>query len=267
LNPTLLTDAELAIAAAHAAGAGIMRAFGTGLEVTMKSPDQPLTQADLAADRLLKDMLLSARPGYGWLSEETADSSERLLHKTIWVVDPIDGTRSFIANRPEFSVSIAVATRGAPDVGVIHNPATGEMFWGVRGGGAWERTSEGDVRLTVRAASPQPSLLGSRSEIRKGAFDAYQPQFEVSGVGSTAYKMALVAAGKADGFISRGPKAEWDVCAGVLLVEEAGGVATDAYGNPITFNCESTSVRGVLTANRSAHPKLLEIAMKLPGEN
>lgn len=261
-HTTLMTDAELAIAAALAAGVGIMRAFGTGLEVTMKSPDQPLTEADLAADRLLKDMLLSARPGYGWLSEETADSPARLLHKTIWVVDPIDGTRSFIANRPEFSISIALSVSGAPAVGVIHNPATGELFWGVRGGGAWERKSSGDVRMAVRAASTRPTLLASRSEIRKGAFEPYDPFFDVSGMGSTAYKMALVAAGRTDGFISRGPKAEWDVCAGALLVEEAGGSASDAYGKHITFNCENPSVRGVIAATNDSHPKLLEIALK-----
>lgn len=256
-------DAELAITAAIAAGTGIMRVFGTDLEVTHKSPDQPLTEADLAADRLLKDMLTSARPGYGWLSEETADNPKRLELARLWVVDPIDGTRSFIARRPEFSISIAMAERGMPVVGVVHNPATGELFWSVRGGGAWERTSSGDVRLCVRAASSSlPLILASRSEISKGLFDAYSGRWQVTGIGSTAYKMALVAAGKADAFLSRGPKAEWDVCAGALIIEEAGGVVTDADGGALSFNRPDPSVQGILVATPHQHAAILEFGVK-----
>jgi myo-inositol-1(or 4)-monophosphatase len=252
-------DVELAITAALAAGAGIMQSFGSDLKVTFKSPDQPLTEADLAADRLLTKMLMSARPGYGWLSEETADNPRRLELANLWVVDPIDGTRSFIAHRPEFSISIALAERGEPVVGVIHNPATGELYWSVRGGGAWERTASGDVRLAVRATSSHmPLLIASRSEISRGAFDAFSGSWEVRGIGSTAYKMALVAAGKADAFLSRGPKSEWDVCAGALIVEEAGGVATDADGGPLVFNRADTSVKGILVATQKRHSAILK---------
>jgi myo-inositol-1(or 4)-monophosphatase len=254
-------DVELAIAAALAAGEGIMQLFGTDMEVTHKSPDQPLTAADLAADRLLKDMLTGARPDYGWLSEETADDPIRQQREAIFVVDPIDGTRSFVARRPEFSVSIAVAERGAPIAGVVHNPATGELYWAVRGGGAWQRTTEGDVRMAVRdGGGVRAVLLASRGEIAKGAFVPYGEQWHIEGIGSTAYKMARVAAGLADGFLSRGPKSEWDVCAGVLLVSEAGGEVTDANGGPITFNRADPHVRGVLCATAEQHPMLLHLS-------
>ncbi len=254
-------NAELAIAAALAAGDGIMRVFGTDMEVTHKSADQPLTEADLAADRLLKRMLMSARPGYGWLSEETADSADRLDRVNVWVVDPIDGTRSFIAGRREFAVSVALAERGAPVAGAVLNPATGELYWAVRGGGAWQRTGDVDRRLHVSSASAaKPVLLASRSEIARGAFAPYEAGWTVEGVGSTAYKMARVAAGHADGFLSRGPKSEWDVCAGALILAEAGAVATDADGAPLVFNRTDPSVRGVLCATPSGHPRLLTMS-------
>jgi myo-inositol-1(or 4)-monophosphatase len=260
-------DVQLAIAAARAAGVVIMRSFGTDLDVTMKSPDQPLTAADLAADRLLTDMLRSARPGYGWLSEETADNPSRLSLSHVWITDPIDGTRSFIAKRPEFSISIALSVRGAPVVGVIHNPATGELFWAERGAGAWEQTASGDVRLAVLPESEErPEMLASRSEIKRGEFTTFAPLWDVAGVGSTAYKMALVAAGRGTAFLSRGPKAEWDVCAGVLIVEEAGGIVTDALGATLSFNRPDPSVRGVIASAPGRHAEIVEQAARLTEE-
>jgi myo-inositol-1(or 4)-monophosphatase len=256
-------DAELAIAAALAAGVGIMSVFGTEMEVTHKSADQPLTEADLAADRLLRSMLMSGRPGYGWLSEETADSGERLERAFVWVVDPIDGTRSFVAQRPEFSVSVALAERGQPVVGVVHNPATGELYWAVKGGGAWQRTDGTDRQLAPRAheqAAGRPLIFASRSEIARGAFDGYRERWDIEGVGSTAYKMALVAGGRADGFLSRGPKSEWDVCAGALICEEAGAIATDAQGEALAFNRPDPHVRGVLCATSEEHAFILKLS-------
>lgn len=116
-------DLVLALDAARAAAEVVRSYIGRNLGVRHKSPDQPLTEADLAADRLLRERLLAARPDYGWLSEETADSEERLGRQSVWIVDPIDGTRSFIAGRPEFSISVGLAVNGTPRVGVIVNPA------------------------------------------------------------------------------------------------------------------------------------------------
>ncbi|HEX6693518.1 MAG TPA: 3'(2'),5'-bisphosphate nucleotidase CysQ [Longimicrobiales bacterium] len=253
-------DAELAIAAALEAGRGIMRVFGTDMAVQHKSPDQPLTEADLEADRLLADILRGARPSYGWLSEETADNSDRLAVSNVWVVDPIDGTRSFIAHRPEFAVSVALASEGAPVVGVVHNPATGELYWAGAGIGAWRRIDHVDERIRAGTGhTAKPTLLASRTEIARGEFDAYRDGWDIGPVGSTAYKMARVAAGHADAFLSRGPKSEWDVCAGVLILREAGAVVTDARGGEMTFNNRDPSVRGVLAATAAQHPALLAI--------
>src|SRR5512135_2883144 len=121
-------DVALAAAAALEAGRAAMSRFGSDLVVTHKAPDQPLTEADLEANRILHERLVGARPDYGWLSEETADDPERLERERVWIVDPIDGTRSFIAGRPEFSISVGVVERGRPMVGVVLNPATGELY-------------------------------------------------------------------------------------------------------------------------------------------
>lgn len=258
-------DLDLALEAVAAAGRVIMRTFRTDPEVHHKSPDQPVTEADLQADALLAERLLEDRPDYGWLSEETVDRPARLERSRVWVVDPIDGTRSFIEGYAEFGVSVGLVEDGAPVVGVIHNPARDEMFWAIRGGGAFLRTGPGEVvrlRVAAEEAGDPPSLLASRSEIGRGDFETFGDH-ALHELGSTACKMAGVAAGRGHGFLSRGPKSEWDVAAGVLIVEEAGGVATDAEGRIVVFNRPDPSVRGILAAAPWLHGDLLRRARGL----
>ena len=240
-----------------------MRWFGTEPHVHHKSPDQPVTEADLAADRLLRETLLRARPSYGWLSEETADDNARLDRTRVWVVDPIDGTRSFIAGRPEFSISVGLVENGQPVVGVVLNPALDEVYWAVRGAGAWGATAGGPARLLcVRSGDDDaPTLVASRSEMWAGDIEpilaALPRDWQVELLGSTAFKMARIAAGRGDAFISRGPKSEWDVCAGALLVELAGGRATDLEGRTFRFNRRRTERRGTVAAAARFHEPLL----------
>jgi myo-inositol-1(or 4)-monophosphatase len=286
-------DLELAIAAARRAGSVIMRHFGTELDVQHKGEDQPLTRADLEADALLRDELLGPRAEYGWLSEETADTPDRLGRRRVWIVDPLDGTRSFIAGRPEFAVSIGLVEDGAVMVGVVFNPARGELYHAIRGGGAFLRVSgAGPRRLRVSPgaadavteagqtgavaapghAAETPlkrdgrtcSVLASRSEIGLGSFDLLGAGWVVLPVGSTAYKMACVAAGRADAFLSRGPKSEWDVCAGTLIVSEAGGRVTDGAGTEPAFNRIHTDLVGTLATNGVVHDVLLRLNAALP---
>ncbi len=262
-------DLELAISAARSAAEAVMRWFGLPLEVVHKSPDQPLTKADLEADRIIRDLLIGARPEYGWLSEETADSPERLERETVWIVDPIDGTRSFIAGRREFSISIGLAHKGEAVLGVVCNPATGEYYWSAKGEGAFMAHGTEKPRRMMLSSGVQlrdkPVLLASRSEISRGDFDSMRSGWEFKPLGSTAYKLAGVASGAGDVFFSRGPKSEWDVCAGALLVEEAGGVATDLFGEPFRYNKPQPSVRGTAaSSNRDLHDRVLREITKLP---
>jgi myo-inositol-1(or 4)-monophosphatase len=260
-------DLELATRAARAAGEIAMHYFGSELVVQHKSPDQPLTVADLEADARLREVLLSARPEDGWLSEETQDTPERLHRRRVWIVDPIDGTRSFIAGRPEFAISIGLAEEGAVVVGVVYNPARQELFWGIRGAGAYvQQGSSVAERLSVsdHTAGQEAVLLASRSEIAAGEFDPFHGHWQIEPLGSTAYKLARVAWGWGDVFLSRGPKSEWDVCGGVLLVQEAGGRVTDVDGREPRFNRADACVDGVIATNGVLHDALLQWTRTLP---
>jgi myo-inositol-1(or 4)-monophosphatase len=261
-------DLDLARAAARSAAEAVMGWFGTPMDVVLKSPDQPLTKADLLADRIIKDILLGARPSYGWLSEETADSAERLEREMVWIVDPIDGTRSFIAGRPEFSISIGLARSGAVVLGVVCNPATQEYYWSSKGDGAFMAQGDGEVRMLSLAPCPpqnrKPIILASRNELSRGDFDSLRDEWEIKPLGSTAYKLAGVASGLGDVFFSRGPKSEWDVCAGALLVEEAGGVATDLFGEPFSYNKLEPFVSGVAASSGGLHRHVVNKITKLP---
>jgi myo-inositol-1(or 4)-monophosphatase len=260
-------DVALAIEAARRAGEVVMRFFGRDIAVTHKAPDQPLTEADLAADALLRELLMRARPEYGWLSEETQDRPDRLAKQRVWIVDPIDGTRSFIAKRPEFAISIGLVDDGAPIVGVVYNPARDEMFHATRGGGAFIERGGGPptrLRVSTRELADGVSMLASRSEIAAGEFDGFRDVWRIQPAGSTAYKLARIAESHGDAFVSRGPKSEWDMCAGVLLVSEAGGRATDLTGLPTRFNRADPYVHGMLATNGTLHDALLATIENMP---
>jgi myo-inositol-1(or 4)-monophosphatase len=245
---TLPPELDLALAATRHAGRLVMRHFGRLERVEYKAPGQPVTAADLEADRSLRAALLAGAPGTAWLSEETADGPERLRHERVWVVDPIDGTNSFVHGIPEFVISVALVEDGEPLLGVVHNPASGEMYHAVRGRGAWR---DGEP---IRVAPPPGEgeswkLLSSRSELKQGELAAFRPPtWEIVPMGSTAYRMAKVADGTGHVFFTRSIKGEWDVCAASLLLREAGGVAARSDGRPYLFNRPTPRLAGVLAA-------------------
>jgi myo-inositol-1(or 4)-monophosphatase len=251
-------DLDLARAAAVEAGRAIMQWFGKKHEVTYKSPDQPLTHADLESDRILHERLLGGRPTYGWLSEESADQPDRLTREYVWIVDPIDGTRSFIAGRPEFAISIALAENGTPVVGVVSNPATGELFWAIRGLGAFDDAGQ-RLHVSTTPAAEGATLIASRSELAANEFTDFGDEWRITPLGSTAYKLAHIAAGHGDVFLSRGPKSEWDTCAGELIVHEAGGRVTDLQGRAIQYNQPDPRLVGVVGTNGLLHETVLNI--------
>lgn len=244
-------DLELALRAVRAAGEAVMGAFRSGAEVRYKGPDQPVTDADLAADRLLREALQGERPEYGWLSEETADSPERLSRERVWVVDPIDGTRSYVDGRAEFSLVVGLAVRGRAVLGVVYNPATGELYHAAEGGGAFL----GGEPIRAGGDSGRRVLLASRSEIRRGELAAFG-DWSLHPLGSTAYKMAKVADGTGDVFLSRGPKSEWDVCGAEVVVREAGGRVADSLGGELRYNRPDPRVRGVIAARPGVYEEV-----------
>jgi myo-inositol-1(or 4)-monophosphatase len=235
------------IGIALAAGKAIMAFYQDSFSVRDKTPDNPVTDADLAADALLRDQLRRLLPEAGWLSEETADSPQRLQRDLVWVVDPLDGTKEFVLGIPEFAVSIALVEETTPRLAVVHNPVSGELYSANKGYGAFL-----DGRPIAVTATNELTLArvdASRSERGRGEFEPFDGLVTLKTMGSIAYKLARVAAGRADATWSRGPKNEWDICAGALLVEEAGGRCTDLDGLPFRFNRAVPRVSGIIATN------------------
>lgn len=208
-----------------------------------KDGGDPVTAADLALDTVLKDALL--RPDEGWLSEETVDHPDRLARRRVWIVDPIDGTREFIEGVPEWCISVALAVDGVPVAGGICNPAADQLFFGGIGCGV---TLNGKpASLSDKEDLADARVLASRSEIRKGLWQRFETApFEVVPSGSIAYKLACVAAGLADVTMTLAPKNEWDIAAGVCLIDAANGETFDLSQHPRRFNQPDPLINGLL---------------------
>jgi myo-inositol-1(or 4)-monophosphatase len=252
---------EIALAkkAARAAGDILRRYWRSGgFTVGSKGKDNPVTEADLEADRALKKMLHDPFPEYGWLSEETADSEKRLDCQRVWIVDPLDGTKEFITGIPEFCVAVALVDGGQPVLGVTYNPIRREMFWSARGMGCHLNSQR--VHVTRTRVLRRANVLASRSETARGEWEVFHGRLKVSPTGSVAYKLALVAAGKADATFTRSPKSEWDIASGAALIAEAGGTMTDIHGNPLVFNQRFVRVQGMIADNKVLHEQLVQIA-------
>lgn len=234
-------ELDCALGAAHQAGELIARYFREGAKTWEKSENNPVTQADLDADALIRRVLSTAYPDDGLLTEESEDDLSRLDRERVWIVDPIDGTREFTKSIPEFAVSIGLAVDGVPVLGVVHNPIANVTVAGRTGAGV---TKNGEPAGISQCVSLQHARIAtSRSENKDGRLEAYAPIFgELVPMGSIAWKLALVACGEFDFNFSVKPKSEWDVCAGDFLVHEAGGVYVDFEGERLGYN-ERSSVR------------------------
>ncbi len=252
---------ELALAKKAARAAGeILRGYWRrgGYKIGSKGHDNPVTAADLEADRAIKNLLRDPFPGYGWLSEETADNDERLECRRVWIVDPLDGTKEFIKGIPEFAVAIGLVEDGVPVLGVTYNPIKREMYWAARGVGCHLNTRR--VRVTRTRTLKRATVLASRSETARGEWHGFRGMLKVSPTGSVAYKLAMVAAGKADATFTRSPKSEWDIASGAALVIEAGGTITDIKGREIRLNRRNVKLEGLIADNTALHAALMKVA-------
>ena len=246
----LQPDLELAVQAAREAGIQTLEYFGGQYEIEDKGGGDPLTTADLAANTAISERLRSARPDYGWLSEETVDDKTRLSCQKTWIVDPIDGTREFVKGIPEYVVCVALCDSGVPTVGVIYNPARDALYAAVHQGGAFLNGKR--IFCSETSSLTVATSIVSRSEDKRGEINSFRPHLgPVTPVGSVAYKLALVAAGGSDMNFSVQPKNEWDVCAGDLLIREAGGHMLDLQGNVRHYNQADPLIRGGLVAGNT----------------
>ena len=215
----------------------------------------PVTVADLAVNAMLENALQSARPDYGWLSEETEDSTARLGTTRQFVVDPIDGTRAFIDGSKDWAHSLAVVENGRPVAAAVYLPMHDMMFTASRTGGA--RLNGRDVRVSSPARLEDAVVLGARPNF-EGRFwrDGTPPPVKRAFRSSLAYRLCLVAQGRFDGMITLRPSWEWDIAAGALIAAEAGAVVTDPFGKALRFNNAEPKVPGVLLGGALLHQAL-----------
>ena len=251
-------DLTLLIDAARKAGA-VARGFVGATAKRWDKPDNagPVTEADLAVNDLLLSELRSARHDYGWLSEETEDNTDRLSHERVFIIDPIDGTRSFVEGSDTWAHSLAVAEGGAVTAAVVYLPMRDMLYAAHRGGGATLngapiRTSEVGKLAEATVLAARPALVAERWH--GGA----APVFKRSYRPSLAYRMALVADASFDAMITLRRTWEWDIAAGTLIVAEAGGSCTTATGAPLRFNNRDPRVDGIVAGGPSVQRALID---------
>ena len=237
------------------AAVDVLRGFrAETVRVDHKPGAGPVTEADRAVNDILARMLPA--DDEGWLSEESRDDPARLGKRRVWAVDPLDGTREFVAGIPEWCVSVGLLEDGQPVAGGVANPATGEVFLGSLDSGV---TYNGrPARVSDRSGLDGAVVLASRSEFDRGEWERFRDAaFTVRPVGSVAYKLALVAAGLADATWTLVPKHEWDVAAGAALVRAGGGSVHAQDGSLPMFNQPQPRLTGLI-----AHPPALRAAVR-----
>lgn len=221
-------------------------------EIRRKADGQPVTLADLEADDYLRATL--PREGEGWLSEESEDDLVRLERSAVWIVDPLDGTKEFIHGIDEWSISIGFCIDGEPCAGGIFNPVTDELIVGAAGAGVFLGTEPSGPSSTQ--SLDEALVVASRNELRRGEWSRFESEpFTIRGVGSVAYKLALVACGRADAMWTFLPKNEWDVAAGVALLRAGNGAVWRPDDERLQFNRRHARLPGIVaTAPRLEQP-------------
>lgn len=254
---TAARDLELILDAAREAGELAVKLRAAGLTTEYKPGDAtPVTNADLAADALLKARLSAARPEYGWLSEETADDPARLSKQRLFVVDPIDGTRAFLKDRPWWAVSIAVVDGHDVLAGVVFAPQLDETYAATAGGGA---TLNGQsITASACDAVEGCGMVGDSRMFTHPAWPVPWPEMRVESRNSTAYRMCLVASGAFDAALALVAKADWDLAAADLIAREAGAWCGDHLGRAFSYNGTVPAQPSLLCAAPHLAPLILE---------
>jgi myo-inositol-1(or 4)-monophosphatase len=235
------------------AGAIAFAAFGKSIKTWVKEHNSPVTEADIAVDIMLRECLTTIAPDAGWLSEETEDDLARLEASRVWIVDPIDGTRAFMAGLPDWAISVALVEARRPVVAALYVPVTDEFFAAVAGAGA----TRNGVPIT---ASPGGAIEGARIGGPRGFLDriaAVAPPFTIPPrIHSLALRLARVADGTIDAAFASQTSRDWDLAAADLLVHEAGGALTTAGGMTLAYNGVTTAHDILVAAGRERHQAL-----------
>jgi myo-inositol-1(or 4)-monophosphatase len=256
LHPDNLTrDAALLTEAVREAGRLALSLFRTDLKNWTKGASSPVSEADIAVNELIASRLRAARPEYGWLSEESADDEVRLRKRLVWIVDPIDGTRAYLAGREDWCVSVALVADAQPVVAVVFAPVTNEFFFAQSGqgtllNGAAVHATTGIELNFPRIAGPKP--LVERLN-RSGGEISLHPR-----IGSLALRLCRVAEGRLDAAFAGGQSRDWDLAAANLIVQEANGSMTALSGETILYNRREVTHGILVAAGRDRHADIVE---------
>ena len=262
-RPDPQSDTELLLAAADAAGEIACRHFQTPIEVIAKPGDLgPVTAVDLEIDRMLRARLSAARPDYGWLSEESDDGEARLTAERVFLVDPIDGTRSFIAGEPGFAVALAVVERARPIAAVVHLPARRQTYSATIGQGAFRDGLP--IAVSREDRVEKATVLTARKQMLPEHWPGGLPPMERHFRSSLAWRMCLVAEGRFDAMLTFRQAFEWDIAAGALIAAEAGGRVTDGLGAELRFNSPQAMQDGVIAAPPALHRRIMAHRLAQP---
>ncbi|HFC05162.1 MAG TPA: 3'(2'),5'-bisphosphate nucleotidase CysQ [Rhizobiales bacterium] len=256
-NKVISDDRQLLDRAIRQAGELALKYYNSCTKSWDKSDGTPVTEADLAVDEYLKETLMQDRPDYGWLSEETTDNSDRLSRKRVWIVDPIDGTRSFVERTGEWCISIALVEEGKPVLARIFRPLANDMYEAVPGGGA---TLNGKIIVTTERQELENCRMMTRGRVLQSSrWSKPWPHMQTGIATSLALRLCLVADGRFDATIALGDKCDWDLAAGDLIVREAGGCVTNIFGQNLLYNQEQTrQPGGLVAAGKALHAKILQ---------
>jgi myo-inositol-1(or 4)-monophosphatase len=251
----LARDGALLKGTVREAGALALSLFRTELKNWTKGASSPVSEADIAVNDLLESRLRSATPDYGWLSEESADDPLRLGKHLVWIVDPIDGTRGYLAGREDWCVSVALVEDESPILAAVFAPATDEFFFAARGQGAFRNdvalhATSGTELDFSRVAGPKPLV----ERLRKTTEDiVLHPR-----IGSLALRLCRVADGRLDAAFAGGQSRDWDLAAADLIVHEADGNMTALSGEAISYNRPEVTHGVLVAAGRDRHAGIIE---------
>jgi myo-inositol-1(or 4)-monophosphatase len=248
-------DAALLTDTVREAGALALSLFRTELKNWTKGASSPVSEADIRVNDLLESRLRSATPDYGWLSEESVDDEARLEKRLVWIVDPIDGTRGYLAGREDWCVSVALVENGSALLAAVFAPASDEFFFAMRGQGAVRNTvpvlaTSGTELDFSRVAGPKP--LVERLSRQTGEI-VLHPR-----IGSLALRLCRVAQGSLDAAFAGGQSRDWDLAAANLIVQEANGNMTALSGDAILYNRREVTHGVLVAAGRDRHASIVE---------
>lgn len=262
-------ELEVGIEAVSQAGVVIRQIYATDFAVRMKAKDDPVTEADMQAHLLIAKHLKTHFPEDIILSEEVLPKlEERLASKRVWILDPLDGTKDFVARNPEFAISLGLVIQNQVVLGIVYNPVTQELFWGVVGGvTGYSLLTDLDKKFDTnilakinifdakiqKKNSDKICILVSKTEMKQKLFEPFlsnshfSEKYTINSKGSIAYKLGLLTKQEAELVLSLKPKNEWDICAGIAITESLGYKAFDIKsGKSYIFNQQNTLSYGLL---------------------